>query len=115
LLPLFHCKKPGPLGTIAKVVKERKEKPLKTLEKCAFFRGTRESGPKTRLLGHFGSPGMWFALSYPPNFTEKKEQEHERAFELAGFRTARQRSGETGAAARSGRILGCCPIGSRKI
>jgi hypothetical protein len=53
-LPLLYCRKPGPLGTIAKVVKERKEKPQKRLKKWAFFRGTRESGPKTRLLEHFG-------------------------------------------------------------
>jgi hypothetical protein len=39
------------------VVKERKEKPQKRLEKCAFFRGKRKSGPKTRLLRTSGTLG----------------------------------------------------------
>jgi hypothetical protein len=34
--PLFMCGKPGPQGTIAKEIAERKEKPQKRPEKCGF-------------------------------------------------------------------------------
>jgi len=67
--------RPGPLGTIAKVVKERKEKPQKRLEKCAFFWAIRKSGLKTRLFEHFDSPLNAVLCS---EFRRKKEQGNER-------------------------------------
>jgi hypothetical protein len=53
------------------VVKERKEKPQKRLEKCAFFWVTRKSRLKTRLRGHFGSFRVCSAPYQPRNFAER--------------------------------------------
>jgi hypothetical protein len=47
--PYLSAEKLGPQGTIAKLGRERKEKPQKRLEKCVFFGSVWKSTVKTRL------------------------------------------------------------------
>jgi hypothetical protein len=50
--PCFAAK-PGPKGTIAKEIAERKEESQKRLEKCGFFRGVWKSPLKQRVASDF--------------------------------------------------------------
>jgi hypothetical protein len=73
-LPLFTCTRLGPLGTIAKAVKERKGKPQKGWKNARFFVLQANEGLKQGSQGTSALSWVWCALRYPQNFQEKRSK-----------------------------------------